>query len=133
MGHIFLINLTSDKVDNSFLLVAEMKCATISQGWKDGAPPSISNPNSSILIQKITIPAISNLLAETLCGFSPEQIMSLEFVVIGGNEEIKHWVAYIAGRWNIALTFWHERSRNVWVSEQVKPGDDPILPIFKTN
>jgi len=129
--HVFIINLTSDKLDNSFTLVADMKGASVTFGWKDGAPASISNPNNSILIQKVAIPAITNLLAETLSGFSPEQIMSLEFVVIGGNEEIKHWIAYITGRWNIALTFWHERSRNVWASEQVKPGDDPILPIFK--
>jgi hypothetical protein len=129
MKHIVVLNLTGDRLDSSFSLVAEMKGATISQGWKDGAPPSVSNPVNPILTQKVAIPAISNLLAESLQGFSPEQLISLEFVVVGGNEELKHWLAYLCGRWNIALTFWHERSRNLWASEQIKPGDDPLFLI----
>ena len=129
MKHIVVLNLTGEQLDSSFSLVAEMKGATVSLGWKDGAPPSVSNPTNSIYTQKVAIPAISYLLAESLNGFSSEQLVSLEFVVVGGNESLKHWLAYFCGRWNIALTFWYERSRNLWASEQIKPGDDPLFSI----
>ena len=129
MKHIVVLNLTGDRLDSSFSLVAEMKGATISAGWKDGAPPSVSNPSNSIIAQKVAIPAISNLLAESLYGFSPEELVSLEFVVVGGDEALKHWLAYFCGRWNIALTFWYERSRNLWASEQIKPGDNSLFSI----
>ncbi len=127
MKHIFVLNLTGEQLDSSFSLVAEMKGATVSLGWKDGAPPSVSNPANPILIQKVAIPAIASLIAENLYGFSVEQIMSLEFVVVGGNEPLKHWLAFLCGRWDIALTFWYERSRNLWASEQIKPGDNPLF------
>jgi len=129
MKHIVVLNLTGDQLDSSFSLVAEMKGATVSIGWKDGAPPSVSSPITSLITQKVAIPAIAIMLAENLQGISPEQMASLEFVVVGGNEGIKRWIAYFCGRWNIALTFWHERSRNLWASEQIKPGDHPLFSI----
>ena len=131
MNHIFVLNLTSDSLDGSFSLVAEMSGASVTIGWKEGAPSVVSNPANTILVRKVAIPAISYLIAENLQGFKLENIMLLEFVVVGGNEEIKRWLAYLCGKWNITNTFWYERATNVWASEQIKPGDnDAILTIL---
>ena len=122
MKHLIIINLTSEELDSSFSQVAEMTGATVNVGWKYGAPFSVSNPDSSLRTQNISIPMISSLLNVLLTGFTLAQVMLLEFVVIGGNEEIKHWFAYVCGRWNITCTFWFESRKNFYSSETISPG-----------
>ena len=131
MKHLIIINLTSEELDSSFSQAAEMTGATVNIGWRNGAPISVSNPDSSFRTQNNSIPTISDLLSIMLKGFTLEQIMSLEFVVIGGNEEIKHWLAYISGRWNITCTFWFETSQNNYMFETIRPGaNDNIVSVL---
>jgi hypothetical protein len=130
LKHIMVLNLTYEKLDDSFSLLAEMSDATVSFGWKNGAPLNVSDPDSSVRTQKVIIPVISDLLSEKLQGFSLEKIMSLELFVIGGNTEITHWISYLCGKWNITCTFWHEKLPNIYSSETIRPGNDVIQNIL---
>jgi hypothetical protein len=130
--HVIVLNLTGDQIDSSFSLAAEMIGATRGTtviGWKNGAPLSVYNPLNT---QKIAIPMISLKISELLNGFTLDQVTSLGFIVIGGNEEMKRWIAYQCGRWNITTVFWYEKAQNIFLNQTIIPGEnDPILVIFQ--
>jgi len=125
--HIIVLNLTADKLDSSFSMSAKSQGASISIGWKDGAPANISNPANSIIVKEVSIPAISQLIAEHLEGYALSQIMTLEFIVVGGCDEIKRWLAYLCGRWNITLTFWYEKSPQYFINQTIRPGQEDSI------
>lgn len=130
--HVIVLNLTGDQIDSSFLLAAEMIGATSGTtaiGWKSGAPLSICSPLNT---QKIAIPMISLKISELLNRFTLDQVTSLGFIVIGGNEEIKRWIAYQCGRWNITTVFWYEKIQNIFLNQTIVPGEnDPVLAILR--
>ena len=130
--HVIILNLTGDQIDSSFSLAAEMIGATTTTtaiGWKSGAPISVCNPLNT---QKIAIPMISLKISELLNGFTLDQVTSMGFIVIGGNEEIKRWIAYQCGRWNITTVFWYEKNPNFFSNQTIIPGEnDPVLVIFQ--
>ena len=133
MKYIVVLNLTSDQLDSSFSLIAEMTGASVIYGWKNGAPVFVSDPENSLRTQKITIPAIASLLKVKLQGFELEQIMATEFVIVGGSEELKRWLAYMCGKWNMTCTFWFQKIPNIYSSETIRPGDnDAVFSILSS-
>jgi len=127
MKQIMVLNLTSEKLDSSFSLVAEMTGASVIYGWKNGAPVFVSNPENSLRTQKVTIPAVASLLQVILQGLNLEQIMATEFVIVGGNEELKRWLAYMCGKWNMVCTFWFQKIPNFYSAETIRPGDNDAI------
>ena len=84
MKHLIILNLTGEELDSSFSQVAEMTGATVEIGWKIGAPLSVSDSDSSLRTQNISIPMISDLLSVMLKGFTLERMLSLEFFCYWG-------------------------------------------------